>query len=96
VDIIGHPGGTYFHKFGPFPVQRLEPVFVAAREHDVAIELSGKYCWDLPGMLRLFRRTNPWITCGSDAHHSSEIGLVQRLMERFDKENPSYMERRAG
>ena len=74
IDVIGHPGGTAFKKFGPFPVEWLEPVFCAARDHDVAVELNGKYTWDLGGMLDLLRRVDPLVSLGSDAHNASEVG----------------------
>jgi putative hydrolase len=74
IDVIGHPGGTVFKKFGAFPVEWLEPVFCAARDHQVAVELNGKYTWDLPGMVDLLRRVDPLVSFGSDAHNASEVG----------------------
>ena len=74
IDVIGHPGGIAFKKFGAFPVEWLEPVFCAARDHEVAVELNGKYIWDLPEMLDLLRRVDPLVSLGSDAHHASEVG----------------------
>jgi putative hydrolase len=86
VDVIGHPGGTAFKKFGAFPVEWLEPVFCAARDHEVAVELNGKYTWDLRGMLDLLRRVDPLVSFGSDAHHASEVGAH---LELFREEAPT-------
>lgn len=74
VDVIGHPGGTAFKKFGAFPIQWLEPVFQAAREHEVAIELNSKYLWDFEGTLELLRRVDPLVSFGSDAHQAGDVG----------------------
>lgn len=74
LDVIGHPGGTTFKKFGAFPVEWLEPVFRAAREHGVAVELNTKYLWDVEGMLALLRRVAPLVSVASDAHDASEVG----------------------
>jgi histidinol phosphatase-like PHP family hydrolase len=80
VDVIGHPGGTYWKRFGPFPVARLEPVFRKAAEQGVAIDLNIAYCWDLPGMIELLRHTDPLVVLGSDAHHQSAVGSARRLI----------------
>ena len=75
VDVIGHPGGTTYRKFGAFPVERLEPVFRAAKERGKAIELNTKYMWDLPGYLHLLWRINPVVSFGSDAHSANDVGV---------------------
>ncbi|HEV7868775.1 MAG TPA: PHP domain-containing protein [Chthoniobacteraceae bacterium] len=74
IDVIGHPGGIAFKKFGAFPVEWMEPVFCAAREHGIAVELNTKYLWDLAGMLALLRRVDPLVSFGSDAHEATEVG----------------------
>ena len=76
IDVLGHPGGTAFLKYGAFPVQWLEPVIAAACEHQVALELNWKYLWDLNGLLALLERWDPLVSLGSDAHHASEIRAV--------------------
>lgn len=86
VDVIGHPGGTSFGKFGPFPVERLEPVFRAAREHEIAIELNTKYIWDRAGMLALLRRIGPLVSFASDAHEAGEVGSTLESMRQLNGE----------
>jgi histidinol phosphatase-like PHP family hydrolase len=81
IDVLGHPGGTAFRKFGAFPVEWLEPVFREAREHGLAVELNTKYVWDLEGMLALLRRVGPLVSFGSDAHHANEVGANLPLMQ---------------
>ena len=75
IDILGHPGGTTFSRFGPFPVEWLEPIFCAARDYDVAVELNSKYLWDFEGILELLRRVDPLVSFGSDAHDAHEVGF---------------------
>lgn len=74
IDVLGHPGGTTFYKFGPFPVEWLEEAFRVARDHDIAVELNSKYIWDLPGMLALLQRLGTKVSFGSDAHRSADVG----------------------
>lgn len=80
VDVIGHPGGTYWRRFGPFPIPRLDPVFRKAAEKGVAIDLNFAYCWDLPGMFELLGQTDPLVVLGSDAHHKSVVGSTRRSL----------------
>lgn len=81
IHVLGHPGGTTYKKFGAFPVEWLEPVFCAAREAGIAVELNTKYLWDANGMLALLQRVNPLVSFGSDAHHAREIGLNCSFMK---------------
>ena len=82
IDALGHPGGTAFKKFGAFPVEWLEPVFAAARERGIAVELNTKYLWDTDGMFALLRRVNPKVSLGSDAHHADDVGSNYTLLRR--------------
>ena len=82
IDVLGHPGGTAFKKFGAFPVEWLEPAFVAARESGMAVELNTKYLWDAAGMLTLLRRVNPLVSLGSDAHCAADVGGNHALLLR--------------
>jgi carbamoyl-phosphate synthase large subunit len=74
ISVIGHPGGTVFKKFGGFPVDWLEPVFRAARDRGVAVEINTKYLWDADRLLALLYRVNPLLSFGSDAHEAREVG----------------------
>ena len=86
IDVLGHPGGTAFKKFGAFPVQWLEEAFRTARDHGVAVELNTKYLWDLEGMLALLRDINPLVSFGSDAHSADQVGCnVKTLSEALSK-----------
>ena len=74
IDVLGHPGGVAYKKFGTYPVDWLEPIFRTARDHGIAVELNTKYVWDMPGMLALLRRVDPLVSFGSDAHCAGDVG----------------------
>jgi putative hydrolase len=74
IDVLGHPGGVVYRRYGAFPVARLEPVFRAAREANIAVELNARYLWDLETWLEILHRINPLLSFGSDAHHATAVG----------------------
>ena len=74
IDVLGHPGGVAFKKYGAYPVDWLEPAFRTALDHGIAVELNTKYVWDMAGMLALQRRVDPLVSFGSDAHCAGEVG----------------------
>lgn len=74
IDVIGHPGGTFYKKFGGFPVQLMAPAFRLAKQNGIAVELNTTYLWDLGGLLDLLFDINPILSFGSDAHCSDDVG----------------------
>lgn len=82
IDVLGHPGGIAFRKFGAFPVEWLEPAFIAARHRGIAVELNTKYLWDPDGMLALLRRVDPAVSLGSDAHCAADLGANHSFLLR--------------
>jgi histidinol phosphatase-like PHP family hydrolase len=86
IDVLGHPGATTARKYGRFPVEWLEPVFAAAAEREVAIELNSKYLWDSAATLALLTRTDPLVSLGSDAHDASEVGRPFRGLPMLPEE----------
>ena len=76
IDVIGHPGGTYFLRWGGFPVTRMRRAFEIAKRNGIAVELSGRYLWDLPGMLEMLKDVDPLVQIGSDAHEAGEVGIA--------------------
>jgi putative hydrolase len=83
IDVIGHPGGTYFLRYGGFPVELMEPMFRKAKANGVAVELNGRYLWDLEGMLDLLASVDPLVSLGSDAHHATEVGTAYEAVRCF-------------
>ena len=85
IDVLGHPGGTAYRKFGPFPVQWLAPAFRAARDRGIAVEINTKYLWDIEGLLDLLEEVNPLVSFGSDAHEGEEVGAKHGLLHQLLK-----------
>ncbi len=91
IDVLAHPGGTTFTKFGPFPVEWLEEVFCEARDNDIAVELNTKYAWDLEGIIELLRRVDPLVSLGSDAQSANQLGThIATLQACNAKEAPAF------
>lgn len=85
IDVIGHPGGTYFKRFGPFPVALMEPAFQRAADNGIAVEINTAYCWDIVGLFELLEAVNPRLSFGSDAHVANDVGEnCKRLRHYYD------------
>jgi putative hydrolase len=80
IHILGHPGGTFFKRYGPFDVNLLRPVFQAAKRADIAVELSARYTWDWPNLLALLWDVSPLLSIASDAHDTTELGHTHRAL----------------
>jgi len=87
IDVIGHPGGTYLNKFGPFPVELLKPIFETARDNGIAIELNTKYSWDMKSFIDLLNDTKPLVSFGSDAHQAADVGSNYLFMRTWSETN---------
>jgi putative hydrolase len=83
IDVIGHPGGTYFLRYGGFPVELMEPMFRKAKANGIAVELNARYLWDLEGMIELLASVDPIVSLGSDAHHATDVGTVYEAVHCF-------------
>lgn len=87
IDVIGHPGGTYLNKFGPFPVELLKPIFETARDNGIAIELNTKYSWDMKSFIDLLNDIKPLVSFGSDAHQAADVGSNYLFMKTWSETN---------
>ncbi len=87
IDVIGHPGGTYLNKFGPFPVDLLRPIFQTARDNGIAIELNTKYSWDMKSFIDLLNDIKPLVSFGSDAHQAADVGSNYLFMKTWSETN---------
>jgi putative hydrolase len=76
VSAIGHPGGTYSRRFGPFPEELRRQLLEAARRHGKPLEVSAKYEPAVARALALHREHGTALTLGSDAHAAVEVGRI--------------------
>ena len=90
IDVLGHPGGVTYRKFGAFPVDWLEPIFCTARDNGIAVELNTKYIWDMEGLLALLRRVDPIVSLGSDAHCAEDVGSNWNLLSAHLRSRPAW------
>ena len=51
-----------------------------AANHDVAIDISGRYHPNLWQLIEWCRDAGAKVTLGSDAHHVNEVGLITRKL----------------
>lgn len=87
VDIWGHPGGTFFRKFGAFDVGLLAPAIRNAKAHDIVVEINAKYIWDMAGFFELLQEINPMVSIGSDAHGVEELARTHNALTQFFKDS---------
>ena len=80
IDVLAHPGGMYQRKHGAFPVDGMRAIIAASLERGVAVEISSSYHADLQPFLTLCRELNPFVSIGSDAHESADVGRCGGLL----------------
>lgn len=81
VDILGHPFGMSLLRYRTDPgEERWRRVIEKAANHDVAIDISGRYHPNLWQLIEWCRDAGAKVTLGSDAHHVNEVGLITRKL----------------
>jgi putative hydrolase len=81
-DILGHPFGMSYRRFGYAPPKAL--VFEVIREcarANVAFEINAQYHPDPWALVRQCVDCGAPISLGSNAHQTSHVGRVQRILE---------------
>jgi len=76
IDILAHPGGIYETYYGDFPVGYFREIVKSAKQFNVAIEISSKYCRSIKEWLEICKSEDVLISLGSDAHSDSETGTI--------------------
>lgn len=86
VDVIGHLGGVYAHYFGEYAPGMLEELIDLAVGCNKVVELNtnDRYRHQFDRILSHCLATNAWITLGSDAHTTQELGgCIDRVKQRL-------------
>lgn len=74
IDIIGHPMGLYLSIVDEFPHYEFETICKKAKDVGIAIEVNTKYLkGHMSKAVHILEQINPFVSFGSDAHHTSEI-----------------------
>jgi putative hydrolase len=80
IDVLAHPGGMYQRRHGAFPPEGMREIIAASLERGVAVEISSSYHADLRPFLSLCEEMNPFVSIGSDAHVSADVGRCGGLL----------------
>lgn len=82
VDVLGHPFGVFSTFFSSFPKNYLTTLFKDSLSRGIAIEINTKYLPNSQMYFELLRKINPYVSFGSDAHHTSEIARDFDLIKK--------------
>lgn len=81
VDILGHPFGMAYRRFGVTPPESLiRKLMERAVAHDVTFEINSYYHPDPWRMIELCRETGTRISLGSNAHSRKDLGQIVRTL----------------
>ncbi len=81
-DVLAHPGGITFYRFGSFPADKARKLLEASLQRGVAIEINSRYLGGQAWFLQLCAEINPLVSIASDAHHLEGIGKCRDLLRR--------------
>ena len=83
IHILGHPFGMCYTKFGIIPPEhKILQLIEKASRKKVAFEINAQYHPDPWRFIRWCKNAGAFISLGSDAHSSYEIGGIVRLLEK--------------
>lgn len=89
VDVVAHPGGVFEKQFNTiFPRKYLEEIIIIANHYGKAIEINSSYLKDPSSLFNLCSKLNPFVSLGSDAHNTMQLGNVIKLMNRKIRKKP--------
>lgn len=91
VDILGHPFGMTFRRFGCIPPEdKFIAVIEKAAKTGVAFEVNARYHPDPWQLIDWCREVDAVISLGSNAHNTEELGQLHRILNGHeDPWNPS-------
>jgi histidinol phosphatase-like PHP family hydrolase len=82
VDILGHPFGMSYSRFGMAPSpEQMRAIIERATAKSVAIEINSHYHPDPMQMIHWCQEYGARITFGSNSHDLESIGKVTRILE---------------
>lgn len=81
IDVLAHPGGMYFRRFGTdLPEPLMRSLIQRCNAKGISIEINSAYLKDVEGYLRLCTELNPLVSIGSDAHQLDKLGHCRDLL----------------
>jgi putative hydrolase len=83
VDILGHMFGMSYRRFKKIPQEeKIRALIGRAAQYDVAVEVNSYYHPNALQMVRWCQEFDAKITFGSNAHSLTEVGAINRQLER--------------
>ena len=83
VDILGHMFGMSYRRFKKIPQdEKIRELIGRAAEYDVAVEVNSYYHPNALQMVRWCQEYDAKITFGSNAHALTEVGAINRQLDR--------------
>jgi putative hydrolase len=80
-NIMGHPGGMSLKSHGIFKPEYFEEIIIACKENNIAFDFNSSYHIDQKEtLIALFKKHDPKISIGSDAHKLKDIGSGSNLL----------------
>jgi len=81
VDILAHPGGVFERQFNTsFPKIFYEEIINIANQYNKVIEINSSYLKNSANFFNICEKLNPYISLGSDAHNTMELGNITKLI----------------
>lgn len=82
LDVLAHPGALTRKHFGFFPEEGLRLLVWKAARNGRAVELNGEYTppAEFERLLGWCRSEGAWVSLGSNAHRTEEVGRIGRLL----------------
>ncbi len=82
VDVLAHPFGMCFRRYGITPSEEHICMLIAkAAQTGVAIEINAYYHRDPWTLIQWCQQAGARISLGSDAHHRDEVGNIINMLE---------------
>jgi len=83
-NILGHPGGMSLRFHGEFPTKYFDEIIYNCSKHRIAFDLNYSYHSSIIKQLKpILKKYNPFISIGSDAHISSNVGRSIKLYDKY-------------
>ena len=79
--VMGHPGGMSLRTHNEFNMEYFEEIIDACQKNGIAFDFNSSYHQDVKqDLVELFKKYDPLISIGSDAHHPDLIGNASKSL----------------
>lgn len=91
IDILGHPFGMCYRRFGIVPPDdMMRAVIAKAASTSIAFEINARYHPEPQRLVTWCKEAGARVSLGSNAHRMAEVGRIVRILEGTESPwNPS-------